>query len=336
MLFRSLELREIKYDTALDQLAEGTLDIVHKATEGSFIDEGVARFDEGEFSATNYLRSGHGLLAYACEEDVTQSLAVRQAMAMCLNRDAFIRDFLGNYGMAVYSYYGLGQWMVLPYASTMQDYVTVYDYDPQAAEELLVKDGWTLNAEGGEYVAGEGAVRYKKAEDGTLIPLAIRYAQLKDNDAAKWITENYAPVLESLGFSFETTEVTFDELLTHYYRQTDRTYNLMYLATNFATVFDPYYTFNTDEAYQGALNTSGIADKKLMELALELRQTDPGDEETYTERWMELMKRFSDVLPTLPIYSNVYYDFFDSSLVDYAPNAHWSWPSAILYAYFAQ
>ena len=103
--------------------------------------------------------------------------------------------------------------------------------------------------------------------------------------------------------------MAFDELLTYYYRQTERTYNLMYLATNFAAVFDPYYTFNTDEAYQGALNTSGIADEKLMAIALELRQTDPGDEETYTERWMELMQRFSDVLPTLPIYSNVYYDF---------------------------
>ena len=46
-VIESLELREIKYDTALDQLAEGTLDVVHKATEGSFIDEGVARFGEG-------------------------------------------------------------------------------------------------------------------------------------------------------------------------------------------------------------------------------------------------------------------------------------------------
>lgn len=335
-VIETLELREIKYDTALDQLADGTLDIVHKSTDGSFIDEGVSRFGAGEFSATNYLRTGYGFLAYACEADATQSLAVRQAMAMCMDRDAMIDDFLDSYGMAVYSYYGLGQWMAMPYASNMQEYVTVYEYDTAAAEALLAEDGWTLNAEGGEYVAGEGAVRYKKAEDGTLMLLEIRYAQLKDNEAAAWITENYAPVLRSLGFSFEVTEVTFDELLKHYYRQTDRTYNLMYLATNFAVVFDPYYTFNTDAAYQGALNTSGIADEELMELALELRQTNPGDEETYSERWLELMKRFSDVLPTLPIYSNIYYDFFDSSLIDYAPNAHWSWPSAILYAYFAE
>ena len=130
--------------------------------------------------------------------------------------------------------------------------------------------------------------------------------------------------------------MTFSELLAHYYRQTERTYNLMYLATNFAQVFDPYFTFNTDEAYQGTLNTSGIADEKLMDLAFDLRATTPGNEEEYTERWLELMKHYSDLLPTLPIYSNVYYDFFANDLMDYAPNSHWAWASAIVYSYFAE
>ncbi|MBQ5795586.1 MAG: hypothetical protein IIW14_06285, partial [Kiritimatiellae bacterium] len=317
-------------------IEDGTLDVVNKLSNGDVIDAGLALFAEEKIGAVNYLRTGYGFLAYACEEDVTSSLKVRQAMAMCMDRDAMIDDYLKTYGMGVYSYYGLGQWMAQPYASTMQDEVTVYPFDAAAAIELLEQDGWTLNAEGGKYVQEEGAVRYKKTEDGELMPLAIRFAQLKDNDAAKWVVENYAPVLESIGFSFEVTEVAFNELLTHYYRQTDRTYNLMYLATNFAIVFDPYYTFNTADVYQGELNTSGIVDEKLMKLAEELRQTDPGDEETFTARWLELMQRFSDVLPTLPIYSNIYYDFFDTTLMNYAPNAHWSWPSAILYAYFAE
>ena len=130
--------------------------------------------------------------------------------------------------------------------------------------------------------------------------------------------------------------MSFSEMLSHYYRQTERTYNLMYLATNFAMVFDPYFTFHTDEAYQGALNTSGIADDKLMQIAKDLRETEAGEEEAYVERWMELMQRFSEVLPTLPIYSNIYYDFYANDLMDYAPNSHWSWTSAILYAYVAQ
>lgn len=335
-VIESLELREIKYSDALAQVTDGTLDIINKATSGEFIDEGVKLFGEGAIGAANYMRTGYGFLAYACEEDVTSSLKVRQAMAMCMDRDQMIDDYLKTYGMGVYSYYGLGQWMAQPYVATMQEQVTVYPFDAAGAVKLLEDDGWTLNAQGEAYVQEDGAVRYKKTEDGELMPLAIRFAQLKDNDAAKWVVENYAPVLESIGFSFEVTEVAFNELLTHYYRQTDRTYNLMYLATNFAIVFDPYYTFNTSDAYQGELNTSGIADEELMELAMELRQTDPGDEETFTARWLELMKRFSDVLPTLPIYSNIYYDFYDSTLMDYAPNAHWSWPSAILYAYFAE
>lgn len=334
-VIESLELRQVAYDDALDLLASGEIDVINKASNGEFIDEGVSRFGEGEFGATNYLRNGYGFLAFACEENVTSSVVVRQAMAMCLDRGSMITDYLKSYGMEVYSYYGLGQWVAQPYASVMQDEVTVYAYDTAAAVALLEKDGWTYNANGERFNADEDEVRYKKEKDGTLVPLAIRFAQLKNNDAAQWIVDNYAPVLQEIGFSFEATEVTFDELLSHYYRQTDRTYNLMYLATNFAALFDPYYTFNTDEAYQGSLNTSGISDKKLMELAKNLRETEPGDEETYSERWLELMKRYSEVLPTLPIYSNIYFDFYANDLMDYEPNAHWSWTSAILYAYFA-
>ena len=335
-VIESIELREIKYADALELLKSGEIDVINKATDGSFIDSGLSSFGNEEISAANYMRTGYGFLAFACEESATESVKVRQAMAMCFDKQNMIEDFLNTYGMEVHSYYGLGQWMAQPYASTMAEYVTVYPKDLAAAAALLEEDGWKYNAEGGEYVAGEGAVRYKKDADGNLIPLEIRYAKVANNNAAQWIEENYGPVLAEVGFDFKVTEVTFNEMLAHYYRQEERTYNLMYLATNFAQVFDPYFTFNTEEAYQGTLNTSGIADEKLMDLAFDLRATTPGDEEEYSERWLELMKHYSDLLPTLPIYSNVYYDFFANDLMDYAPNAHWAWASAILYSYIAE
>ena len=335
-VIESIELREVKYSDALDLLASGEIDVINKATEGAFIDAGLASFGKGEIGASNYMRTGYGFLAFACEERATESVKVRQAMAHCFDKQNMIEDFLNTYGLEVHSYYGLGQWMAQPYASSMSEYVTVYPKDLKAAVELLEEDGWVLNAEGGEYAAGEGAVRYKKDENGHLIPLEIRFAKVKNNKASQWIVDYYAPVLAEVGFDFKVTEVTFDELLAHYYRQEERTYNLMYLATNFAQIFDPYFTFNTDEAYQGTLNTSGIADKKLMDLAYELRATTPGDEDQYSERWLDLMKHYSDLLPTLPIYSNVYYDFFATDLMDYAPNAHWAWASAIIYSYMAE
>ena len=335
-VIESIELREIKYANALELLASGEIDVINKATDGAFIDTGLASFGNGEIGAANYMRTGYGFLAFACEESATASVKVRQAMAMCFDKQEMIEDFLNTYGMEVYSYYGLGQWMAQPYVSSIKDEVTVYPLDTQAAAELLEEDGWTLNAQGGEYTPGEGAVRYKRMEEGSLIPLEIRYAKVKDNKAAQWVADHYAPVLSEIGFDFKTTEVTYNEMLAHYYRQEERTYNLMYLATNFAAVFDPYFTFNTDEAYQGSLNTSGIADEELMDIAYALRATTPGDEEQYSERWLELMKRYSELLPTLPIYSNVYYDFYANDLMEYAPNAHWSWSSAMIYAYYAE
>jgi hypothetical protein len=38
----------------------------------------------------------------------------------------------------------------------------------------------------------------------------------------------------------------------------------------------------------------------------------------------------------MPIYSNIYYDFHTDWLQNYAPSAYYSWPVAILYAYYAE
>lgn len=326
-----LHVQEIGYEDALEKLTGGEIDVLNKGTDGELIEAGMALMGEGTVATANYIRSGYGFVGFDCEDEVTGSLSVRQAIAMCIDRETFIQDFLSGFGMPVYSYYGLGQWMVQPYVSTIADEVTTYDYDPAAAEKLLEKDGWSLNAEGGKYAAADG-VRFKKL-DGALVPLKLRFAQLKDNRGAQLIVDGLLEELKAIGFEVEVTEMGFEDMLSQYYRQTERNFNANFMATNFAMVFDPYYTFHTGDEYQGSLNTSGIRDEELMKLAKNLRETTPGDEEEYGARWLKLMRRFSDVLPTLPVYSNIYFDFFTPSLKDYAPNALWSWAAAIQYAY---
>jgi hypothetical protein len=39
---------------------------------------------------------------------------------------------------------------------------------------------------------------------------------------------------------------------------------------------------------------------------------------------------------TIPLYSNVYYDFADNTVQEYLPNAHWSWSAALMYAYVGE
>lgn len=334
-VIESLVLREVKKDTVLDQIASGEIDVVNKVSNGAVITDGLARVEQNQMKVGNYMRNGYGFAAFACEESATQYVAVRQAVAMCMDKDAFIEAFMGGYGLSVHSYYGLGQWMAQEIVDRLEQEVTLYPYDVQAAENLLVEDGWTLNENGEPFVKGTDGARYKETENG-LIPLAIHYAQPEDNDGAALLGEMLGKELQSIGFEFTVAEMPFDELLAHYYRSTDRTYNLMYMATNFTFVFDPYYTFHTSEEYQGIMNTSGIRDEELETLAAEMRRTDPTNSEEFLQHWIKMIKRYSDVLPTLPIYSNVYFDFYRTELEGYAPNAHWSWPPSILYAYLQQ
>ena len=57
---------------------------------------------------------------------------------------------------------------------------------------------------------------------------------------------------------------------------------------------------------------------------------------TYEQNWLAFQQRFNEVLPTLPLYSNVYFDFHTDWLQNYAPNNYSGWPAAILYAYYAE
>ena len=46
-------------------------------------------------------------------------------------------------------------------------------------------------------------------------------------------------------------------------------------------------------------------------------------------------QRYNEVLPTIPIYSNIYYDFFNQYLQNYYITGQVTWSQAILPAYFA-
>ena len=126
-------------------------------------------------------------------------------------------------------------------------------------------------------------------------------------------------------------------MLADYYRENgERRYDMNFMATNFNSIFDPYYTFVTDETIEGAVNTSGIRDKKLMELAWDMHKTEPMNLLGYEQKWLAFQARFNEMLPTMPIYSNVYFDFHTDWLQNYRPNSYYSWPVAILYAYYAE
>ncbi len=332
-----LEFREVKNETMLDQLLTGEIGLINKVTQGAVITQGQAAYMREEITAAYYLRSGLSMLAFACERDLPSSSALRKAIALTIDSQLLCDTVLNGYGQPVYGYYGFGQWMV----GEMNEELLALDYyeqDINAALDMLIKEGWTLNERGEEFVVGMDTLRYRvSATDATLLePLVLKMAKPVDNDAADAVEAQLREGFKVLGAALEVTALPMAQLLQHYYRQVDRTYDMFFVATNFSYIFDPYYTYHTADEYQGVMNRSGLRDEQLMQLALEMSKTAPDDIEAYAEKWLEFQTRFVEVLPLVPLYSNVYFDYFRNDLYNYSVMAYSTWSSAILYATFEE
>lgn len=206
-----------------------------------------------------------------------------------------------------------------------------HPFDLAAAEALLVEDGWTQNSEGGDYDKAAGGLRHK-AFGEEFKPLVLKMALPPDNQAGEIALANLKEGLSQLGGEVEVTYLPMMELLRQYYRQDERVHDMLFLASNFGYVFDPYYSYQTEDAFQGTQNTSGLKDEELLALATTLRQTTPGDKAAFLTNWVAFQQRWTDLLPMLPLYSNTYYDGFAAGLTNYHPERHFSWADAILYA----
>ena len=95
-----------------------------------------------------------------------------------------------------------------------------------------------------------------------------------------------------------------------------------------------YSIEDVDTLGHAVWNNTYSDDEELYKLAVSMRQTEPGDIYGYVSKWMDFQDRYNEVLPTIPIYSNIYFDFYNEYLQNYEITAQVTWTQAILLAYF--
>lgn len=348
----TVKLVSVPQSDMVAMLQRGEVDLLNKVVSGERIVEARAMLLDG-FDFKNYARIGYGFLAFSCEKGAMRSQAVRQAIAYSFDSDTFCTDFLSGFGVTVKGYYGLGQWTSGVLRGTIRpddmdeedeakwnelniDSLNDYKLDLKKAENLLIKDGWTLNEQGEPFRKGTDKVRCKQMGD-ELVTLRLDYAQCEGNEAAEMVRRMLTNNLPKIGAELTVHKVSFSELLADHYRQNeDRLYDLSFMATNFVSVFDPYMTLAGSDEYEGEMNTSGLVDDKLVELAWDLHATAPMNLLGYMQKWVKFQARYNELLPTMPIYSNVYFDFHTDRLKNYYVNSAASWPDAVLYAYMQE
>ena len=309
----------------------------------------------------NYERSGMSFLNFHTEQGPLSELAVRQAIAYLADRDGITREVLGGYGMRARGYFGIGQWMYLvlnksvgypvttgpngepaedeeeqlaQWEALSLDEIEQYERDAEKGNELLAEAGWNLNENGEAFVPGTDKVRYKNIE-GELVPLKLTLAYAEKSAAGTGLETLLADSLAEGGIELTVEVIPTEDLMNEYYRLTEPKHDMVFLATNFDMLYDPSQNFIETEDGHHVWKNSGLADDELWELAVSMRQTEPADLLGYCSKWLAFQKRFMEQLPVLPVYTNVYFDFYPLVLHEYYIADAMSWPQAIIGAYLA-
>ena len=214
------------------------------------------------------------------------------------------------------------------------DKLTKYTVNVDYANALLDSAGWTLNLNGGTYDPQVDEVRCKMVNE-ELVALDLKMMYPEGNHIVDTLQEDFIDNLNKCGIKLTLVPTPMQDLFAAYYREAERTTDMIYLATNFHVVVDPAITYSTDQTANHLMwNNTYSDDEDLYWRAVNMRKTDPKDIYDYVAKWVAFQERYSEVLPTIPVYSNIYFDFNVPELQNYNIVGHVTWTQAILEAYW--
>ena len=345
-------------ESCFDDLKNGVINFSEHISGGKNInkvmdlieDESVREALGYGFGHVQFDRAEYTKILFQSDYGPTQFTAVRQAIAYLLDREEYVSEFAQGWGHIVNGPYGTGMWMTQQAQEWLDENLNSYPYDPQKAVDLLVEDGWVWDENGNDYTEG---IRYKKVteeqagsypyirkpEDGTLLMgLELDFCSTEGSDAADLLKDTLfnEEKLAAAGMKIDPHLMPFSELLNYYYRNGSQgeqyavpAYSMFMLSTSFA----PQYAMSGQFSEGSAYNVSHNYDEELDRLSRKLTiGVEPGDDKAFLEVWKDFVKRWNEVLPELPLSSNIYITVFPDWLEGYNEYTYWDFDKAILYA----
>ena len=327
-------IKTVTSDTQINELQAGTVDLLFQISGGTDIEAGLDLVDAGLAQKHTYFRYGYGKIHFDCSQFPTDSEKVRQAIAYCLDRNEFARQYSGGYATIVHGEYGLSQWEYADSKDWLDQNLNTYEKNIETAKALLAEDGWTLNADGAEYQDGDGT-RYKEV-DGELVPLVIEWCNSEGNPVSELLSTMLPEAMAEAGMELRATTTDFPTLLDGLDHAGDKMFNMFNLGNGFSTQHSPWYYYSTDEFYMGTLNNNWISDQELSDAAVALKSIPLEDTDAWLSAWQNFQKVWNEKLPNIPLYSDEYHDFYSNKLQGWDTNSIWSWESALIEAWVTE
>lgn len=302
-----------------ERLLNGEVDIV----AGQFQAEIVSKLEENKIPSTKYNRLGYGYMTMGFDAGPTSDVHVRKALAHMLDRQALISSFLGaGNGIIVNSEYTTAHWMYEENKEALSE-LNSYDYSIDEAIKELDQSSYRFQQDGKTpWVAGSG---YRYNDKGEM--LLIKHFGTENNPITDHIKSDLTQNSEKVGMKYEVTVGDWNALIDQYYfwnqKPVEERYNVFNLATSFTAVYDPYY--NNHSRNNGTdSNPMNINDAQLDKLIEEMRKLSPDQRDEYSKLWLEYQKRYNEILPLVPLYANVYRDYYNGQKIESLPTTAFS------------
>ena len=175
------------------------------------------------------------------------------------------------------------------------------------------------------------------------MPLHIMWSSSEGNPVSDLLATMLAngQQVADAGMVIEQNVMSFDDLLNYMYRDATQgdqygipTYGMYNLASNFTPAYDQSYAFTLDPKYvEIGYNTNFIFDEELDKLSMDMVYgVESTDTEGYLKLWQDFILRWNELLPEIPLYSNVYYTIHADWLKDFQESSLWEFQQAVLYA----
>ena len=268
--------------------------------------------DNGDIQIASFERNGYGNLTFLTDRGATQFKEVRQAIAYLMDRNEFVANYAGGYGVVTNAMYGQSQWMYKERGADVEGEITNYTLNIDKANELLDKTPYTYEKDGstpwdkakalqaGDSLDDFDYYRYDKNGKRLVVN---QYGS--DQSPITTLISNQLPVnAGQVGMEYNVRVGAFSTLVDLYtHPKKDAEYTVFNLGTGFTVPFDPWLYYSS----QGPFNHTKTNDPKVDEITEAMRRTDPEDKEAYLDKWVEFQKWYNDYLPEIPLYSNIYH-----------------------------
>lgn len=325
-----IQVKKINQTTDVDQVIAGTVDIVAGVVEGAKIE---AAKDAKSADVVSYARNGYGMIAFATDFGPIAEPKVRQAIGYLFDRNEFLTQILGGYGTLVNGPFGEAMWFYAESKAELEGVLENFVLNPTRANELLDESSYKFEADGttpfDPSKVSSGGTYFRHNAAGEV--LEYNHLGTTENEITVLIDTQLTANAWRAGVKASVTQSDFDTLLNNYYygpTLADRKYHSFNLATGFYSDYDPFWSWHS--SLVGTTNNpTQLADDELDGIMEAMQKLDPTQKEEFRELFVDFAIRWNQLLPTLPIYSNEYFDVFNVRVQGLKTTPVWGWAKDI-------